>query len=81
MFFTQWDNWKTLFFIKVYFYSEDFFSRHPTALFERGVLKEVRNLRYLYNNSTIPIPKLKNKVYTCKVLLCDYALFHIFLNN
>ena len=52
MFFILCDNWKTLFFIKVYRYSEGFSNRQVARFFERSVLKEVRILRYLHNTVT-----------------------------
>ena len=47
------NNWKTLFFIKVYRYSEGFSSRHIATFFGRSVLKEVRILNYLYSTVTV----------------------------
>ena len=42
MFFILCDNWKTIFFIKVYRYSESFSNRHAVSFFGRSVLKEIR---------------------------------------
>ena len=39
-----------------------FFKRYVVALFDEGVLQEVRILRYLHNNSIMSIPKFHNKV-------------------
>ena len=87
MFFILCDNWKTLFFKKVYRYSEDF-SNHHAAAFLRSISKEVRILRYLHNSSTILTPNFKNKVYKSgKISLTNLIfwlplwLFHIFLHK
>ena len=48
-----------LFVIKVYRYSEGFSNRHFATFFERSVLKEVRILRYLYNNIVYQSSKTK----------------------
>ena len=40
-------NSKTLFFIKIYRYSEDYTNRHVATFFEISVLKEFHVLRYL----------------------------------
>ena len=47
---------------QIYRCSEGFSNHHVAAFFERSVLKEVRMLRYLHNNSTMLIPKFKNKI-------------------
>ena len=65
------DNWKTLFFIKVYRYSEGFSNHQVAAFLGRSVLKEVSVLLYLYNNSTMLMRKFKIKVYTCQNALTD----------
>ena len=59
------DNWKTLLLIKVCCCPFSFFNRHVLAFFETRVLKEVRFLHYLRNNSAILITKApkKNLVY------------------
>ena len=45
-------------------YSEGFSNRHVVALlFENSVLKEVRILRYLHNNSTMLIQKLFGNMF------------------
>ena len=44
MFFTPCDNWKTLFFIKVYRCRGDLFNRYVFVLFEKSGFKEVRIL-------------------------------------
>ena len=49
-----------------YFFSEivvtvRFFNRHIVAFFETSVLKEVRILRYLHNNSVVLILMLSSK--------------------
>ena len=51
------DNWKTLFFIKVYHYTKGFWNRHIVAFFEISVLKEVCTLNYVHNIITTLIPK------------------------
>ena len=56
MFFISFD--KALFFIKVYRYPEVPFNRHVLAFFETSDFKEVR---ILFFNSTILIPKLTLK--------------------
>ena len=45
------DNWKTLFFIKVYRHAKGFSNRHVVAFFKTSVLKEARILRYIHNNN------------------------------
>ena len=57
--------------MKVYHYSEDFSNRHAAAFFERSVLKEIRVLLYLHNNSVMLRQKFKNKVYSCKISLTN----------
>ena len=52
MFFILPDNWKTLFFIKVYRYSKGFSNRHIATFFESSALKQVRILRYLHDTVT-----------------------------
>ena len=47
---------------QIYRYSEGFSKHHVAAFFERSVLKEVRILSYLHNNSTMLIPKFQNKI-------------------
>ena len=42
MFFIPCENWKTLFFIKIYRYPEVWYNRHVAAFFEGSVLEEVR---------------------------------------
>ena len=64
-------NWETIFLVKVYRYSEDFSNHQVPAFFERRVLKEVRVLLYLHNNTTMLIQKFKNKVCTCKISLSN----------
>ena len=44
MFFIPYDDWKMLFLMKVYRYSEGSFYSTAIAFFEASVLKEVRNL-------------------------------------
>ena len=39
----------------------DLFNRHIVVFFETSVLKEVRILRFLYNNSAVLRPKFQNK--------------------
>ena len=39
----------------------DLFNRHIVVFFETSVWKEVRILRFLYNNSAVLIPKFQNK--------------------
>ena len=51
MFFIPCDDWKTLFLMKVYRYSEGSFYSAAIAFFEASVLKEVRNLCYLRNDN------------------------------
>ena len=46
-------EWKTLFFIKVYGNSKILLNRQLFAFIRTSVLKEVRVLRYLQNNSLI----------------------------
>ena len=58
MFFILLDNWKTLLFMNVYWYSLIFFKCHVAAFFESSVLKEVL---ILYVISAITIPKFQNK--------------------
>ena len=57
--FIPFDNWKTLFLIKVYCYPIGFFNHHVLAFFETSVLKAVRILHYLRNNSAILILKFQ----------------------
>ena len=71
MFFILCDNWKRIFFIKVYRYSEGFSNHHAAVFFERSVSKEVHILHYLHNSNTMILPELKNKVYTCKISLTN----------
>ena len=59
MIFTPYDNWKTLFFIKIYRYPEVLFNGHVLAFFEASDLKEVRILFFI---STIPLTELKYNV-------------------
>ena len=61
MFFILFNNWKSLFFVKVCRYLEIFFSRHIVAFFEASVLKEVHILRYLHNIGAALISKFQNK--------------------
>ena len=77
MFFTPCDNWKTLFFIKVYRCRGDLFNRYVFVLFEKHGFKEVRilistkecsgNIKMI--NSKI---KFKNKclVYHTSYIFC-----------
>ena len=77
MFFTPCDNWKTLFFIKVYRCRGDLFNRYVFVLFEKNGFKEVRilistkecsgNIKMI--NSKI---KFKNKclVYHTSYIFC-----------
>ena len=68
MFFALFDNWKTLFFMKVYRCSEGFSNSHSVGDFELSVSKEVCILRYFHNNSMTLIAKFQNKavvLYTC----------------
>ena len=51
MFFIPYDDWKMLFLMKVYRYSEGSFYSTAIAFFEASVLKEVRNLCYLRNDN------------------------------
>ena len=77
------DNWKILFFKKVYRYSEGFADHHAAVFLEKSISKEVRILRYIHNNSTMLIPKFKNQVYyTCEISIINLnflILFQIFL--
>ena len=54
MFFILCDDCKTFFLIQVYLYSEVFLSQHYVDVFETSVLKEVRILDYLKNDSAMP---------------------------
>ena len=49
--FVPYDNYKILFFMKVYCCCEVFFKRHDVAFFDSSVLKEVRIL-YLHSSNT-----------------------------
>ena len=55
MLFVPCDSWKTLFFLKVCRY------HHIAVFFETSVLKEVRILRYLHNNSVVLILMLSSE--------------------
>ena len=63
MLFILCDNWKTLFFMKIYRYSEGFSSRHVATFFKRSVLKEVCILCYLYNTVTAQCQYQSLKIY------------------
>ena len=67
MFFISFD--KALFFIKVYRYPEVPFNRHVLAFFETSDFKEVR---ILFFNSTILIPKLTLKRQGVNLLTQGY---------
>ena len=79
-FFILCDNWKAIFFIWVYRYSEGFSNRYVAMFFERSVLKEVRVLQYLYNSGTMVTPNFRNKFYTCKYSLTNLIFWLRFLN-
>ena len=70
------DDWKALFFIKIYRYSEGFSNPHVITFFERNVLKEVNILWLLHNNSTMLLPKFKFLLskFPQLVLFFDYVL-------
>ena len=75
MFFVPYENWKTLFFLKFCRYCE-IFSTNILSFRETSVLKEVRILRYLHNN-TNPNAKFQNKaiVYYTNTDLKDFRSF------
>ena len=51
------DNWKTLFFIKMYHYSKGFSNCHIVVFFEISVFKEDCTLNYVHNIITTLMPK------------------------
>ena len=65
MFFIPFDNWKSLFFVKVCLLLRDFCSCHIVAFFETSVLKEVCISCYLHNINAALIPKFQNKAMVC----------------
>ena len=73
-----YDNWKALLFLKVYWYSEAFFSCHAVASFEISVLKEVRVLRYLHKNRTTLIEKRCHMTYS--VFSTNFTFYFHFLH-
>ena len=81
MFLLPFNNCKTLFFIKVYNYSEGFSNRHVVTLFQTNVLKKARILRYLHNHNLDT--KFPKQIYRILSLLnsLNKCLFYIFLIN
>ena len=73
MFFIPCDNWKTLFFIKVFHYSKGFSNYHIVAFFETTVFKEVRILHY--NISTITVQPLYqgSKINLLYIILVKFS--------
>ena len=53
IFFIPCDKWKTLFFSKSFWLPQDFFNHHFAVFFETSVLKQVRILPSLHNNSVV----------------------------
>ena len=75
---------KTLLFIKIYCYTEVFFNPHVPPFFEAKVLREVRILRNLHNNSTMLMSKFQNKssyIIIAKffevILFFDYVFYSL----
>ena len=64
----------------------DFFNRHIVVFFETSVLKEVRILRYLHNNSAVLILMLSYKIklshtiliHTWKTFVADFFYDNVF---
>ena len=61
-FFVPCDNLKMLFFSESLSVLWDFFNGHIVVFFETSVLKEVRILRYPYNNSAVLILILSSEI-------------------
>ena len=61
MFFIPFDNWKSLFFVKVSLLLWDSFSHHIVAFYETSVLKGIHILHYLHNAIAALIPKFQTK--------------------
>ena len=80
-FFIPYGRWKAPFFIKVYRYSEGFSNRNVVTFFETSFLKEVRILRYVHNNNSIP--KFQNKFLPQRILcrLPFVTVPHFLINN
>ena len=62
MFFTPCDNWKTLFFIKVYRCRGDLFNRYVFVLFEKNGFKEVRILFLISTYFIVNIKMINSKI-------------------
>ena len=67
MYFIPRDDWKALFFIKVFRYSEGFSNCSLAGLFQTGVLKEVHILGFLQENAY-------TKVLFCLLIIFSYLL-------
>ena len=78
IFFVLRDNWKTLSFLKLCRYW-DFFNRYVAVFFEASILKEVRILHYLHNNSAVLILMLSSKIklYLYIIAKLSYKAFFI----
>ena len=87
MYFIPRDDWKTLFFIKVFRCSEGFSNCSLAGLFQTGVLKEVHILCFLQENAYIKVLFCLLIIFFYLLLFFDYGfiqafilrLFHIFL--
>ena len=72
------ENWKRLFFLKVYWCAEVFLDLFVVAFFETSVLKEAPVLHYLLNNKAILIPEFKKAVLYYPLLKFLYFLVFVF---
>ena len=87
MYFIPRDDWKALFFIKVFRYSEGFSNCSLAGLFQTGVLKEVHILGFLQENAYTKVLFCLLIIFSYLLLFFDYGfiqafilrLFHIFL--
>ena len=61
MFLISLDDWKAFLFVNVCCCLEVFLNQHVVAFFEKSILRDVRILHYLHNNSTILMPMFQNK--------------------
>ena len=84
MFFTPCDNWKTLFFIKVYRCRGDLFNRYVFVLFEKNGFKEVRILFLISTYFIVNIKMINSKInfkntftFSALRLIFDAPLFSI----
>ena len=84
IFFVSCDNWKTWFFLKVCRYCNVFANLHIVIFFETSVLKEVRILNYLQNNSAMLMLSFKIEwrysmlIHTWKTFVADFFYDNVF---